>query len=346
MILKYLLPLLSVLMLVVAIVHVMRNHAEKPPATPPLPPVVAPFEEALSAAGIVEASTSNVHVAAPLPGIIAQVFVHVGEHVEANSPLFALDDRPFLAERLVRESRLTSARAELHRLEQLPREEELPVSAARLGEATALLNERTSQYERGRKLLAQNLIGVEELDQRKALMVSAQEQLARAQAEDRLLRAGPSEADKAIARARVAEAEALVAQTQTDLARLTVRAPVAGTVLRVNGRAGEAVGTPPEPPIVLGETRLLHLRVDLDEQQIPRFRESAPARAARRGAPQPIFPLRFVRVEPLVVTKHALTGDVSERSDTRVLQVIYELDPEQERIYVGQQMDVFIGTAP
>jgi hypothetical protein len=50
-----------------------------------------------------------------------------------------------------------------------------------------------------------------------------------------------------------------------------------------------------------------------------------------------------VRVEPYVIPKQSLTGDNSERVDTRVLQVIYAL-PEKmaSPLYVGQQMDVYI----
>ena len=115
--------------------------------------------------------------------------------------------------------------------------------------------------------------------------------------------------------------------------------------MQVNVRVGEAVGARAEPPVLMGETRPLHLRVDLDEQQIARFRTDAPATATCRGAARPVFLLRFVRVEPLVVVKRALTGDLSERMDSRVLQVLYELDATQEKIYVGQQMDAFIAVA-
>ena len=343
MILKYVVPLLAVLMLGFAVLHVVRSAEEKPAASPPLPPAEAPFEQTLAATGVIEASTANVAVASPLPGIIARVFVKAGEHVEAGAPLFALDDRPLLAERRVRETRLATAQAELRRLESLPRPEELPSSAARIREARALLRERTLNHDRGKELFDRELIGADELDQRRAMMEAAREQLARAEADDRLLKAGASETDRAIARARIAEAEAMVRQIQTDLERLTVHAPAAGTILQVNVRVGESVGARPEtPPILLGETRPLHLRVDLDEHHIARFQPEAPANAARRGAPQPVFPLRFVRIEPFVVLKRALTGDVSERTDTRVLQVIYELEPGRERLYVGQQMDVFI----
>jgi HlyD family secretion protein len=42
------------------------------------------------------------------------------------------------------------------------------------------------------------------------------------------------------------------------------------------------------------------------------------------------------------VPKKSLTGDSTERVDTRVLQVIFSFEPGELPIYVGQQMDVFI----
>ena len=52
--------------------------------------------------------------------------------------------------------------------------------------------------------------------------------------------------------------------------------------------------------------------------------------------------LDFVRLEPYVVPKKSLTGDSSERVDTRVLQVIFAFERGDLPIFVGQQMDVFI----
>ena len=40
--------------------------------------------------------------------------------------------------------------------------------------------------------------------------------------------------------------------------------------------------------------------------------------------------------------KKSLTGDSSERVDTRVLQVIYRVEDAALPVYVGQLMDVFI----
>jgi len=66
------------------------------------------------------------------------------------------------------------------------------------------------------------------------------------------------------------------------------------------------------------------------------------ATAFLRGDRDIQTPLKFVRFEPFVIPKTSLTGDTTERVDTRVLQVIYSFDRGQLPIYVGQQMDVFI----
>src|SRR5207248_6315818 len=124
---------------------------------------------------------------------------------------------------------------------------------------------------------------------------------------------------------------------------LAVRAPIDATVLQVNLRPGEFVGTPPNQPlVVLGDIDQLHVRVDIDENDIHRFRPGGRALAALRGDPRQTFPLRFVRVEPFVIPKKALTGDNTERVDTRVLQVVYAIDAADAPLYVGQQLDVFL----
>jgi len=57
-----------------------------------------------------------------------------------------------------------------------------------------------------------------------------------------------------------------------------VRALIDAEVLQVDVRPGEFVGAPPgEPLIVLGGVRELHVRVDIDEFDIPRFRLGARA---------------------------------------------------------------------
>ncbi len=153
--------------------------------------------------------------------------------------------------------------------------------------------------------------------------------------------------DLAIQEARVESARAALVKTETLIERLTVRAPAAGTILQVNTRAGEyaapGAGT---PPLLLGAIDEVQVRADVDEQLAPRVAAGSKATGYLKGDTRNPVPLEFVRIEPYVVPKRNLTGSSAERVDTRVLQVIFKFphDPKR-RIYVGQQMDLFIEEA-
>ena len=72
----------------------------------------------------------------------------------------------------------------------------------------------------------------------------------KARADLGLLNAGPSDEEKAIAEAKVAQARVAVSQVEEEIAHRTVRAPGSGQVLQVNVRVGEAVGSLSGPPLV------------------------------------------------------------------------------------------------
>src|SRR5262249_12454400 len=134
-----------------------------------------------------------------------------------------------------------------------------------------------------------------------------------------------------------------VEQVKTEIARATVVAPVDGVVLQVNVRAGERVSDRDARALmVLGDVSTFHVRVDIDERDIARFRRGAPPRAYPCGETAHERPMSFVRIEPLVVPKKSLTGENTERVDTRVLQVLYAIERSDHPVHVGQQLDVFI----
>ena len=79
----------------------------------------------------------------------------------------------------------------------------------------------------------------------------------------------------------------------------------------------------------MGRLKPLHVRVDVDEHEAWRVRPDAKATAAVRGnAESESRRSTFVRFEPFVVPKKSLTGESTERVDTRVLQVIYRIEDE------------------
>ena len=195
---------------------------------------------------------------------------------------------------------------------------ELATRQAAVQVAEAALAEAKYQLELGNRLTDQKVLSVEENKNRGFAAQKAEAQLAQARAQ--------------------------LNSIETDLERLTVRAPVDGQVLQVKVHLGEfaPTGSLPIPLILLGNVEKLHVRVDVEEHEAWRVRPEAKAAAAVRGNANLRTPLTFVRYEPFVVPKKSLTGDSTERVDTRVLQVIYRIDDKNVPLFVGQQMDVFI----
>jgi len=154
--------------------------------------------------------------------------------------------------------------------------------------------------------------------------------------------------DVAIKEAGLASANAQVEQLRIEIERRTVKAPVAGSILQINTRLGEFAqsGVLSLPLMVLGDTTRIYLRVNVDENDAWRVRADAPAVAVVRGNPNLETHLKFERFEPYVIPKVSLTGQSTERTDMRVLQVIYSFDPATLPVYVGQQMDAFIEAPP
>lgn len=340
---KYVLPLIAVGLLVFAVVFVSGQNRAVPPTKPPAPPPESPFDYTVAGAGIVEAETENIAIGSATPGVVTKVLVKVDQKVTQGQPLFELDDRQLQAELRNRKAAVAAAQAELTRMENEPRPEELRMSQAQVAEARANLVNQQDQLRRAKELYNRKVETEQTLITRQQALNAAEAQLARAQAEYDMRESGAWKFDLEVSRAHLAQSEAQVEQTMIELDRLIVRTQVDGRVLQVNVRPGEFVGAPPgQALVVLGNIEQLHVRVDIDENDIPRFVPGSPGVAIVRGQTGVEYPLSFVRVEPYVVPKRSLTGENTERVDTRVLQVIYEIETKDRPLYVGQQLDVYI----
>ena len=288
----------------------VRQMQQRPPAPPPaVEPARSPFTASVAATGILEAARENVKIAAPKAALIQKVAVLVGSKVKTGDTVIQLDDREARA-------RLNTLRAQIEALR-------AGLKADRVMQADA-----ADQLTRAEKLAKDNVISVDERKRREFAVQNWDARIAKTEAD-------------------IAAMEAQLQQSQTELDLLTIRAPRDGTILQVNVRAGEFAGTTPtEPLMILGEVDKLQVRAEVDEQNAPLVEAGRPAVAYLKGDTQKKLPLRFVRIEPFVIPKRSLTGDSAERVDTRVLQIIFELDRPEVPLYVGQQVDVFIERAP
>jgi multidrug efflux pump subunit AcrA (membrane-fusion protein) len=310
------LPLLALVLLVAAIVSVVLNRPSRPLNEPASMPPTASGPGArkagalIAGSGLVEARDRNVAISTPVSGVVDDVRVTVGERVARGDVLFTLDTRE-LASQL--RSRLSGAAA----------------SRARIGEAQAGYDRALGEVRRAESLDDPRALAREEVAGRRASLATARATLAAARADAR-------------------NSEMQAAEVRTDIARRTVRAPSAGQVLQLNVRPGEFAGAAANatPLVLIGDTSLLSVRVDVDENDAPRLSSTLPAVGYLRGAPHRAIPLTFAYVEPYVQPKTSLTGAAGERVDTRVLQVVYRFAPSGSGAFIGQQMDVFIGQRP
>lgn len=305
---RFLLPFLALAGFFFGIYSVIKGNQQPPVIPAVVEPAQAPFKDFIAGAGIIESKNRNVAIGTPLPGIVKNLLVKVGNKVKTGDVLFSLDDRDALAELHVKESDLETARASV-------------------SEAEASLNDARTLQRLAESVTDRRAISIEELDRRRNAVLIANSRLKSA-------------------KARVEQVEAQLAHSRTTLERLTIRAPMEGEILQINIRPGEFAqsGMLPVPLLVMGNLDQLHVRVDIDENDAWRFDPRSDAVAYLRGNRDFSTPLKLAYVEPFVVPKKSLTGDSTERVDMRVLQALYSFDRSKLNAYVGQQVDVFIAT--
>jgi HlyD family secretion protein len=348
MIVKYVLPILAVAGLVFAINRVVEARRPGPTAEPIVEPPTRPNSvKMIAGSGLVEARRENIPIGVNIPGVVTEVFVKKGEKVKVGAPLFRTDDREFNSMLAVREAELASSQAQLHKLIASPRPEDIPPAKAAAQEAEARMADAEAALARTERLFQRQMIAASDYDKDRYAYYAAKATYAKAKADLEKILAGSWKEDIEIARAAVQLAQSQVQSIKTSLERLIVRAPMDGEVLQLNVRLGQfAAMTWKEPMIVLGDSKRLHVRIDIDEPELLYFSKGAEAIATLKGRPNIRFPLKFVYVEPYVIPKQSLTGNNSERVDQRVLQVIYELpDDRPLDVYIGQQVDVYMKAA-
>lgn len=320
-------------------------------------PLESTSEGFIGAVGVVEPASEEIAVGTEVSGTVKKVWVKPGDKVEAGAPLFLIDDRAARADLASKKQDLAVEQARLGELyAQIgPAEARVATAEAALAEAKADRADREDRVRRAEQLDARKAIAEEELKQVRfaaqaaAARVSAAEaRRLEAQATLALLSGKNGGASIALQQAMVEKAKAAFEQAETQVELHTVRAPQAATVLQVKIRAGEfaPAAIVSTPLLVLGVIDPLHVRVEIDETEVPRFAAAARASASLRGQADRRALLQFVRIEPLVVPKRTLTGAASERVDTRVMQVIYALTPGDLPAHPGQQVDVYVEVSP
>lgn len=335
--------LIALLCLILTLFAIWHTISPPPPAQKFITPIARPpFTSYISGVGIVEASSDNISIGTSVNRLVDKVLVTAGTKVKKGNPLFKLEDQDLQAELQTRKIAYDITLARLQKLEALPRQEELIAAEADLKKAEVDRNQAKTQYDMVQGLEDSRALSLQEINRRRFNFEQAEANSMQAKAHYDQVKDGTWKPDLKIAYLETQQAKANIEQIEAEINRTIITSPIDGEVLQVTIHKGELPSSSSAPLMVVGNIDEMYLKVSINQFDAPYFESKAPAVAYLRGNARVEYPLEFVRLDPYLVYKHNLTNDITEKFDTRVLQVIYRIKNVDHNIFVGQQMDAFI----
>jgi HlyD family secretion protein len=277
--------------------------------------------------GVVEPLERETKVSAHQAGRIASVKVKEGDAVELGADLVELDNAVEKAAYEATAGDVATARAELVRTTRGLRREDVDAIVADTESTKARMAQSKTALERVAQLAQSGAATPDELDRAQRQAEIDARSLDAAEARKKAAVAGSRSEDVVVAQAKVQAAEARRDQAKAAYDRTFVRAPISGRVLQVKFRAGEYFNpNGADPLVVMGDTRKLRVRMDVDERDVARVAVGQPAFAQLTAMGSKRFGGHVVEVGRRMGRKNIRTDDPIERIDTKILEVVFELD--------------------
>jgi HlyD family secretion protein len=276
--------------------------------------------------GVVEPRDRETKVGAAIAGRISRILVKEGDFVTRGSILLELDDEPEKATLAAAEGDLAVAERALARTAKGLRKEDVEalIEDASAARSRALLSSEVAA--RSDRLAKDGAVTTDEQERTRRQAEADQGAFKAADARRMAGVNGGRPED-----VRVAEAEVRAALARRDQARAVldqhhIPSPIDATVLQLKTRTGEyynTLGT--EPLLVLGDTRTLRVRMDVDERDVAKIRLDAPGYVTLSAYSDRRFACKVVEMGRRMGRKNVRTDDPVERLDTKILEVLLEL---------------------
>jgi HlyD family secretion protein len=292
--------------------------------------------------GRVEPISEEINLGAQVSGRLRDVLFDEGDRVERGQVLAVVSNQDYLARVQSAQAELLLEEAQQRRVLNGARDQERREAAATLAQEEAVLAHARLELGRRRSLLKEGVISHQEADaaEREARVAHARVEAARER--HSLVEADAREEDRAEAESEVALARARLEETRALYEKTFVRAPIAGVVLRRYRKVGELVSTQFDSPIfTIADRSVLRVRVDVDEVDVSRIAVGARACVTADAFQGTKFWGRVVRVGQVLGKKNIRTDDPAERIDTKILEVILQLDDGHE-LPLGLRVETFI----
>lgn len=285
----------------------------------------------------------EVEMAFRVGGRISQVLVDEGDRVREGDLLAVIDAAPMQDRVSQAEAEIASAQANLARLENGNRAQDIAAAQARADAAAATLAEARGDLARREPLVAAGAISRNQWEETRLAARTAEARLREAQAALSLQQAGARGEDIAAARAALARAQAARAATGTDLSDTSLVAAGEGTVVTRVSEPGSLV-QPGQTVLTISIDRPLRVRAYVGEPDLSRIRPGM-AVEVRADGNDKAYAGRIGFISP----RAEFTPRTVETEDLRadlVYQVRITIADPDEGLRQGQPVTVMVPNSP
>ncbi len=323
-------------------VYSSRTHESSRPPDP----IKATVPDVVAGPGRVEPVSEDIKIGSELSGKLRSVNVEEGDRVYKGEVLAVLENDDYRAEVQSAEAGVRAKEATLRKVINGARRQERSEALSSVKSAQAVMNNAKAEAERHQKLFAAGVISQEEAER-----FAREHDVAKAQYEESVQRHSlvddhAREEDVAFAQADLQLAQARLQDARAKYEKTRIKSPINGTVLRKHHRSGESVSnssTAPDPILTLGDTKVLRVRVDVDETDVNKVRVGAKAYVTADAFGEKKFWGDVVRVGELLGPKNVRTDEPTEHVDRKILETLVELDPGAP-LPMGLRVDAYIVT--
>lgn len=321
--------------LVVLVVPAASARAQSPSA----PDAAADKRWLAVAPGRVEPVSGLIKMAAPVPGVVDEVLAKANDKVFAGQPLIRLRDQEARAQ-------LAAQAAQVAMRTRIRNKESASSSAAAQRKAEDAVADAEAAVFQVRSLLDSAVADRRSGRGSDAGVAAARSGLKRAeqyllQQKEELRRIAPDAPLPTVAEGQLRVARSELSASRAALEKLTIRAPIDGTVLQISAKPGEATSSTATAPLIqLGDTSTLRVRAELDERDVEKIKPGQPVLvrpAALRGR-EVAGSVSFIA--PLVEAGRYTALGQRNATDVDVVEVLIELS-EPGPLVVGMKVDVF-----
>ncbi len=291
------------------------------------------------APGRVEACSGQIKVATAVIGLVDKVLVKANDTVFAGEPLIHLSAEEF-------EARLAAAEAQVA-VHKHARDDKTATGRANtrrkaedaVADAERSVYEARSAVDRAAADLRINGGPDKGLTAARSALARAQGELIKRREELRAIEADSPLPSTLEGQLNVARAEYAVARSALD--KMTVRAPIDGTVLQINVRTGELVSpSSVQPPLLLANLSTLCVRAELDERDLAAVKIGQSVSVRTTELPAREFEGTVSSIAPLVEPARLDPPGMRNRTDVDVVQVMVELTGPSQ-LTVGMKTDIY-----